>query len=75
NTLIFVQAIQALLNIDFDNHIFPNAPQNFHPYLAFDGIFGPDTKAAVIDFQQAAGISGGGGVVGQRTWSALGMCF
>lgn len=75
NNMVFVLAIQALLNIDFDNVLFPNTPDNFHPFLAFDGQFGPNTKAAVIDFQNAVGISGGGGVVGQRTWSALGMCF
>ncbi|HET8842396.1 MAG TPA: peptidoglycan-binding protein [Ktedonobacteraceae bacterium] len=71
---IFVQAIQALLNIEFHFGTFHNTPDNFHPFLAFDGQFGSNTKAAVIDFQQKAGISGGGGVVGQRTWSALGMC-
>jgi peptidoglycan hydrolase-like protein with peptidoglycan-binding domain len=75
NSGILVQAIQALLNIDFDFNVFPDSPQNFHPFLAFDGVFGADTKAAVVDFQDAVGISSGGGVVGQRTWSELGMCF
>lgn len=72
---LFVNAIQDLLNVDFNFGAFSNAPDNFHPFLASDGQFGADTKAAVIDFQHAVGISGGGGVVGQRTWSALGMCF
>ena len=72
--MVFVQAIQDLLNIDFDNFIFSNAPENFHPFLASDGIFGSDTKAAVVDFQDGEGISGGGGVVGQRTWSEMRMC-
>ena len=76
NTSIFVQASQDLLNIDFNNGtVFSNSPDNFHPFLTSDGIFGSDTKAAVVDFQDAVGISGGGGAVGQRTWSELGMCF
>lgn len=75
NTLTFVQAIQALLNIHFNFGDFPNTPENFHPFLGFDGQFGQNTKAAVVDFQDKVGISGGGGAVGQRTWSALGMCF
>lgn len=75
NNMIFVEAIQDLLNRDFDEGgLFSNTPDNFHPYLASDGQFGPDTHAAVVDFQDFEGISGGGGVVGQRTWSALGMC-
>ncbi|HEU5377534.1 MAG TPA: peptidoglycan-binding protein [Ktedonobacteraceae bacterium] len=74
NTLIFVKAIQDLLNTDFDKFIFSNAPENFHPFLASDGTFGSDTKAAVVDFQDGEEISGGGGEVGQRTWSELRMC-
>lgn len=83
NNMTFVEALQALLNVDYDapnlTHnphfvIFTNSPDNFHPFLAFDGIFGSNTKAAVTDFQDAQGISGGGGAVGNRTWSELGMC-
>lgn len=72
---IFVQALQALLNIDHQVGALPNSPDNFHPYLAFDGIFGSNTKAAVTDFQDADNITRGGGAVGQRTWSGLGMRF
>jgi hypothetical protein len=38
--------------------------------LEVDGIFGPDTEAAVKDFQGAANLSVDG-VVGPNTWSAL----
>lgn len=71
---IFVTAIQDLLNVDYNAGVFPNSPNNFKPYLASDGSFGPLTQNAVNDFQLAVGISGGGGAVGQRTWSELGMC-
>ncbi len=76
NDQTFVEALQALLNIDFNFNVFPNSPDNFHPFLSFDGIFGSNTKSAAVDFQDAVGIgASGGGVVGQRTWSELGMCF
>lgn len=75
DNMTFVEAIQALLNIDFNFGFFPNSPNGFQPFLAFDGAFGPKTQNAVNDFQIAVGISGGGGAVGQRTWSELGMCF
>lgn len=74
NTKIYVEAIQDLLNIDFSQGKFKASPKAFTPYLISDGDFGPQTEAAVVDFQDTVGISGGGGVVGQRTWSELGMC-
>jgi peptidoglycan hydrolase-like protein with peptidoglycan-binding domain len=42
--------------------------------LATDGSFGQNTYRAVVTFQGSQGISGGGGVVGNRTWAALGLC-
>lgn len=38
--------------------------------LSVDGIFGPKTKATVIDFQKARGLQPDG-IVGQKTWSSL----
>ena len=37
-----------------------------------DADFGPKTKAAVVKFQQAQGLAGGGGV-GPTTWNLLGL--
>jgi peptidoglycan hydrolase-like protein with peptidoglycan-binding domain len=60
----WVQVIQFKLN----NYHLGGTP------VAVDGVFGPKTKAAVVDLQNAFGISGGGGVVGTRTWSVLDFC-
>ena len=57
-----VRAIQALLNIYGRAHVGYR--------LAEDGIFGPLTRAAVIRFQRAAGITDDG-VVGPGTWPFL----
>ncbi len=38
--------------------------------LAVDGIFGPGTKASVIDFQKAYGLTPDG-IIGEKTWAAL----
>jgi peptidoglycan hydrolase-like protein with peptidoglycan-binding domain len=35
-----------------------------------DGVFGPKTKAAVIEFQQSSGLTADG-IVGPNTWAAL----
>ena len=40
------------------------------PVEAIDGIFGPNTKAAVIDFQTSAGLTADG-IVGTQTWAKL----
>ena len=40
------------------------------PVIAVDGIFGPDTKNAVIAFQNFAGLTPDG-IVGAATWNAL----
>ncbi len=40
------------------------------PGEAIDGIFGPKTKAAVIDFQTGNGLAADG-IVGNLTWAAL----
>lgn len=53
-----VQEIQRLLN------------QEIAAGLAVDGIFGPLTRQAVVDFQTSQGISADG-VVGPQTWSRL----
>jgi transcriptional regulator with XRE-family HTH domain len=74
DTSIFVQAIQDMLNVDFYTFIFPDSPELFPAFLTSNGSFVPYTQNAVTDFQHALGLSGGGGIVGQRTWSELGMC-
>ena len=45
------------------NGIIPNA-------LAQDGIYGPLTKAKVVQFQQITSTSPQDGIVGERTWKA-----
>ncbi|MCA1993645.1 MAG: peptidoglycan-binding protein, partial [Coleofasciculus sp. S288] len=39
---------------------------------SIDGVFGLGTKAAVRSFQQANGLVADG-IVGQKTWNALGL--
>jgi hypothetical protein len=41
-----------------------------HAWIAKDGAFGPETEAAVVEFQQDEGLTVDG-VVGPRTWTAL----
>ena len=51
---------------------FTNSPYNFHPPLKVDGIFGPNTRAAVKDYQKANHLEVDG-IVGPHTWRALGF--
>jgi peptidoglycan hydrolase-like protein with peptidoglycan-binding domain len=39
--------------------------------IAMDGVFGPETRQAVINFQAQAGVRPIDGIVGQRTWTAI----
>lgn len=39
--------------------------------IAIDGIFGPETRQAVINFQAQAGVQPIDGIVGLRTWTAI----
>ena len=68
------QALNELLN-DFDDPSFwENSPQNAHPPLSVDGIFGPNTHAAVIDFQNWNPPLAQDGIVGPMTWHVLHKC-
>lgn len=42
--------------------------------LQINGKFDQTMTYAVFDFQSAEGLSGGGGQIGDRTWSRLGFC-
>lgn len=72
-TGIWVQAIQGMLNTMYSYGFFQNNI-NFHPYLAFDGVFGADTKAAVLDLQSTLDPPHDG-VVNKQTWNYMGMCY
>jgi Putative peptidoglycan binding domain len=41
-----------------------------HPLLVTDGVFGPKTEAAVIEFQKKSGLVPDG-IIGPKTWKAL----
>ncbi len=43
---------------------------NYFGNLTADGIFGPKTKAAVIEFQRSRGLTADG-IVGAKTWSSF----
>jgi murein L,D-transpeptidase YcbB/YkuD len=68
-----VVSLQSELDARYSSKVFPNSPYNFHPPLAKDGAFGPNTENAVKDFQTKKGLSVDG-VVGPHTWHALGNC-
>jgi len=71
NSNDFVNAAQHILNMDvYEGYI----PSGSWYQLSLDGFFGANTLAAVNDFQSASRISGGGGVIGNRTWAEMGMC-
>lgn len=39
--------------------------------LAIDGVFGPETRQAVLNFQAQAGVAPLDGIVGPLTWEAI----
>jgi hypothetical protein len=68
-----VVTLQSKLDSLYSKKVFPNSPYNFKPLLAKDGQFGSLTTNAVKDFQKKKGLSVDG-VVGAKTWHALGSC-
>jgi hypothetical protein len=68
-----VVTLQSKLDSLYSKKAFPNSPYNFKPLLAKDGQFGSLTTNAVKDFQKKKGLSVDG-VVGAKTWHALGSC-
>ncbi|HEU5380702.1 MAG TPA: peptidoglycan-binding protein [Ktedonobacteraceae bacterium] len=68
-----VKSLQGDLNSLYSKKIFSNSPYNFHPPLVADGQFGPMTANAVKDFQKKKGLTVDG-IVGPKTWHALGKC-
>ena len=73
NTGSLVVSLQSELNARYSKKVFPNSPYNFHPPLVKDGAFGANTANAVKDLQKKKGLLVDG-VVGPRTWHALGNC-
>jgi peptidoglycan hydrolase-like protein with peptidoglycan-binding domain len=71
---VWVEALQDMLNVDLWFGNMRDFPQYFTPYLANDGSFGPQTQAAVFDFQALSGIREDGSV-GPQTWGKLRMCW
>lgn len=54
---------------------FHNGPYNFNPPLAVDGIFGPNTHNAVLDYQIARPPLAVDGIAGPLTFDSLGICI
>jgi Putative peptidoglycan binding domain len=74
--LTWVMALQDRINFVFYVGDMANSPDRFTPFLASDGVFGAQTKDAVVDLQYAFGQgASGGGAVGNRTWNDLAMCY
>jgi peptidoglycan hydrolase-like protein with peptidoglycan-binding domain len=69
----WVKTLQNALNNDYEAGYFPNTPYNFKPKLKVDGDFGTLTANAVKDFQEWY-LLVVDGVVGPKTWNALGYC-
>jgi peptidoglycan hydrolase-like protein with peptidoglycan-binding domain len=68
------QALNELYR-DFDDSSFwENSPNNAHPPLSVDGIFGSNTRAAVLDFQNWNPPLAQDGIVGPMTWHVLHKC-
>ncbi len=71
-----VTQLQNMLNYRYNNpssgDSFTAHPYVFHAPLKVDGIFGPQTKAAVEDYQSARHLEVDG-IVGPHTWLALGF--
>ncbi|HLI70003.1 MAG TPA: peptidoglycan-binding protein [Ktedonobacteraceae bacterium] len=69
----WVVTLQSKLDTLYSKKAFPDSPYHFTYPLAKDGQFGPQTQAAVKDFQKKKGLSVDG-IVGPQTWHALGYC-
>lgn len=72
----WVHWLQQSLNEAYHDQSDPfhNGPYNFHPPLAVDGSFGPNTLNAVLDYQIAHPPLSVDGQVGPHTWGSLGVC-
>jgi len=72
-----VRTLQRRLNYLYqrysDPRWFRNSPDNFRPPLRVDGIFGPLTRNAVVDYQVWNWLQVDG-IVGPQTWGSLGGC-